>query len=85
MDRPGVYRIRVRGELGPEWSAWFEGFAVHPASEGLTSLEGIVADQTALHGVLARIRDLGLELVSVERIQRKGANAGMRSRGSKEV
>jgi nucleoside-diphosphate-sugar epimerase len=69
MDRPGIYQIRVRGELGPEWSAWFDGFAVHPASEGLTSLEGVVADQAALHGVLARIRDLGLELVSVERIQ----------------
>lgn len=71
MDRPGVYQIRVRGELGQEWSAWFDGFGVHPASDGVTSLLGVVADQAALHGVLARIRDLGLELVSVKRIEER--------------
>lgn len=69
MDRPGIYRIHVDGELGPEWSAWFEGFVVRTATGGLTSLEGVAADQAALHGVLARIRDLGLELVSVERLE----------------
>lgn len=75
MDRPGAYQIRVRGELGPEWSSWFDGFGVHPASDGITSLVGLVADQAALHGVLARIRDLGLELVSVRRIEQRTQSA----------
>lgn len=59
------YRIRVRGELGPEWSTWFDGFDVQ-VDAGTTTLAGALPDQAALHGLLARIRDLGLPLVSVE-------------------
>jgi hypothetical protein len=69
MDRPTVYRIRVRGQLGPQWSAWFEGLEVAVASDGETTLTGVLPDQPALHGVLARIRDLGLELASVEALE----------------
>jgi hypothetical protein len=65
MGQPLVYRIRVRGQLAPHWSAWFEGLSVAETAGGDTTLTGQLADQSALHGVLARIRDLGLELVSV--------------------
>ena len=68
MDQPTTYRIRVHGELGPEWSAWFEGLTVdRSASE--TVVTGDLPDQAALHGLLARIRDLGLHLVSVETVE----------------
>ncbi len=61
---PATYCIRVRGQLGPEWADWFEGLA--PASaDGETRLEGPLADQAALHGVLAKLRDLGLPLIAV--------------------
>ena len=62
---PLVYRIRLRGPLDPQWSTWFEGLSVAETVDGDTTLSGPLADQSALHGVLARIRDLGLELVSV--------------------
>ncbi len=60
------YRIRVRGHLGPAWSDWFDGFRVSAEPDGDTTLEGPVADQAALHGLLARVRDLGLTLLAVE-------------------
>ena len=65
VGQPLVCRIRVRGQLGSQWSAWFEGLSVAETVAGDTTLSGRLADQSALHGVLARIRDLGLELVSV--------------------
>ena len=65
MGQPLVYRIRVRGQLGSQWSAWFDGLSVAETVAGDTTLTGLLADQSALHGVLARARDLGLELVSV--------------------
>jgi hypothetical protein len=65
MGQPLVYRIRVRGLFSPQASAWFEGLSVVETVDGATVLRGPLADQAALHGVLARIRDLGLELVSV--------------------
>jgi hypothetical protein len=61
-----TYEIRVKGGLGPEWSAWFDGFTVTQAGDE-TTLVGQVADQPALHGLLAKIRDLGLTLVGIER------------------
>ncbi len=74
MGQPLVYRIRVRGQLGPQWSAWFEGLSVAETG-GDTTLIGQLADQSALHGVLARIRDLGLELVSVTLDAEQGTEA----------
>ena len=62
---PANYCIRVRGHLGPEWSDWFEGLALLAEDNGETCLAGPLADQAALHGVLAKLRDLGLPLVSV--------------------
>lgn len=57
--------IRIHAVLGPEWSASFEGLAVIPTGDG-TALVGTVKDQAALHGLIARVRDLGLPLIGVE-------------------
>jgi hypothetical protein len=62
-----VYEIRVEGHLGPGWSEWFDGLTVTAVEDGQTLLTGPVADQAALHGLLAKIRDLNLKLVAVRR------------------
>ena len=59
------YRIRVRGHLDPGWSAWLGGLTIRNRAGGEAELVGALVDQAALHGVLARVRDLGLPLVSV--------------------
>jgi hypothetical protein len=61
-----TYAIRVKGELGPEWSSWFDGFTITTEDDGETTLVGLIADQPALHGLLAKIQNLGLTLVRVE-------------------
>ena len=61
------YQIRVNGVLGSGWSAWFDGLQVTSDDRGQTLIAGPVADQAALHGLLAKIRDLGLELLEVRR------------------
>ena len=67
---PADYRIKVKGRLGNQWSDWFGGMAIE--SEGaVTTLTGQVSDQCALHGVLIRVRDLGLPLISVKRVESK--------------
>jgi hypothetical protein len=63
---PVVYQIRIEGHLDERWLRWFEGLDVTPLPEGETVISGEM-DQSALHGVLNRIRDLGLELISVQR------------------
>jgi hypothetical protein len=62
---PTEYEIRLTGHLDPRWASWFDGMSVTPDSDGTTVLSGPVADQAALHGLLGRVRDLGLPLVSV--------------------
>ncbi len=62
------YRIRVRGMLPANWAEWFDGFAVSYEAGGDTTLTGTVADQAALYGLISRVRDLGLSLVAIERI-----------------
>ena len=66
-----LYEIRVRGHLGSEWSSWFDGLDITNVEYGEAVLAGQIPDQAALHGVLMRIRDLGLPLLSVNRIARK--------------
>jgi hypothetical protein len=61
------YEIRVRGVLDSGWSAWFEGLRVSSDQHGQTTIAGPVVDQAALHGLLAKVRDLGLELLEVRR------------------
>jgi hypothetical protein len=61
------YQIRVNGVLDPGWSVWFDGLQVTSDEHGQTIIAGSVADQAALHGLLAKVRDLGLELLEVRR------------------
>jgi hypothetical protein len=72
FDQPGVYRIRVKGALDDKWSDWFDGFTTVPQANGETVLTGLVPDQCALHGLLAKICDLGLPLLSVECVGNEG-------------
>jgi hypothetical protein len=65
---PPRYELRVQGVLEPHWSAWFDGLEVAGDADGQTTIAGPVTDQAALHGLLAKVRDLGLELLSVRRI-----------------
>jgi hypothetical protein len=61
------YEIRVNGVLGSGWSAWFDDLQITSDDRGQTTIAGPIADQAALHGLLAKIRDLGLELLEVRR------------------
>jgi hypothetical protein len=63
----GRYEIRLTGHLDAHWAAWFDGLTVGRDVDGTTVISGLVADQAALHGLLQRVRDLGLPLVSVTR------------------
>ena len=62
---PGRYEIRLQGRLDERWAAWFDGMTLEAEPGGVTVLRGEVADKAALHGLLARLRDLGLPLISV--------------------
>jgi hypothetical protein len=64
-----VYQIRVRGHLGPQWSDWFGGMTITLEEDGDTLLTGPVVDQAALHGLLRRVRDLGMPLISATRVE----------------
>jgi hypothetical protein len=66
-DTPATYVLRVQGALDAHWAAWFAGLTMTVAADGTTTLAGPLADQAALHGVLRKIRDLGLIIISVER------------------
>jgi hypothetical protein len=75
METPTViYEIQVEGHLSPQWADWFEGLTVALEEDGNTLLTGPVADQAALHSLLKKIRDLGMILVSVNRVQLNEAN-----------
>jgi hypothetical protein len=65
QDKPALYQIRLKGHLGPQWNTYFEGFTLKNSENGEALLTGVITDQAALHGVLAKIRDLGLPLLSV--------------------
>jgi hypothetical protein len=68
-SQPAVYRIRIQGHLSDGWAEWFEGFAITLDDNGDTLLSGPVVDQAALHGLLKKVRDLGMPLVSVVRVK----------------
>ncbi len=69
MDRPRIYEIRVEGHLTDRCSEWFAGLTLTQTEAGDTLMSGLVMDQAALHGLLARIRDLNLTLVAVRRVE----------------
>ncbi len=75
MDQGQFYEIRVEGELPVDWSNWFEGMGIKRGQPGESILSGTLADQAALHGVLAKIRDLNLKLISVSRTGRAAEEA----------
>jgi hypothetical protein len=62
------YEIRLQGQLEPRWAGWFDGMTLTAEPDGTTTLRGPVVDQSALHGVLARLRDLGVPLISLTRV-----------------
>jgi hypothetical protein len=66
---PVYYEITVEGILDPRWSAWFDGMQLASDAVGRTTIAGPVADQAALHGLLAKVRDLGLPLLGVHRAE----------------
>jgi hypothetical protein len=67
--QPIVYQIRIKGHLGRQWTDWFEGLTITPEDNGETLLTGPVVDQAALHGVLKKVRDLAMPLLSVNRVK----------------
>ena len=68
-SQPVVYQIRIKGHLGDEWTNWFGGLSISLEANGDTLLTGPVVDQAVLHGLLKKVRDLGMPLVSVNRVQ----------------
>ena len=64
-DQSGLYEIRIKGHLDNRWADWFEGLTITLEEDGNTLLAGLVIDQAALHGLLKKVRDLGMPLVSV--------------------
>lgn len=70
MNAPELFEIRVAGHLSANWASRFEGLSIQPQPEGVTVLSGLL-DQAALHGVLIKIRDLGLKLISVNAVKKE--------------
>jgi len=68
-DEPGLYEIRVKGHLTERWADWFEGLTLTLEDNGDSRLTGQVVDQAALHGLLRKVRDLGLTLLLVMRVE----------------
>ena len=64
-----IYQIRIKGHLGQQWTDWFEGLTITLEESGETLLTGPVVDQVALHGLLKKVRDLGMPLLSVNRVE----------------
>ncbi len=63
-----TYAVRVRGHLAARWSAWFDGLDVRTEGDGTTTIQGVALDQAALHGLLQKVRDVGLPILSVTQV-----------------
>ena len=70
-----VYQIRIKGHLGHQWTDWFEGLTITLEDNGDTLVTGPVVDDAALHGLLKKVRDLGMPLLSVNRVEPGQADA----------
>lgn len=68
-DEPAVYQIRIKGHLDPQWADWFDELTITLEDDAETLLTGPVVDQAALHGLLKKLRNLGIPLLSVNRIE----------------
>jgi hypothetical protein len=73
-DAPKIFQIRIQGHLGQQWAGWFDGLTIALEEDGNTLLSGPVIDQSALHGILKKIRDLGMPLLSVNSVDRDLTN-----------
>jgi hypothetical protein len=73
-QEPGRYEIRLRGRLDARWAAWFDGLSLTHEIDGTTRIRGPVVDQAALHGLLQKVRDLGLPLIAVMQVDLEQAN-----------
>jgi hypothetical protein len=80
--KPRIYEIRIKGHLGHQWTEWFDGLVIKLENNGDTVLTGPVVDQAALHGLLKKVRDLGMPLVSVIQVQ---LNQVYPNRSKKEI
>ena len=69
FDQPRVYHIRVKGILDSKWSDWFDGLVIFPQVNGETLMAGPVTDQSALYGLLNKLRDIGLTLLSINSLE----------------
>ncbi len=69
LRQPMVYQVRIVGHLNREWAGWFDDFTITLEDNGDTLLTGLVPDQAALHGLLKKVRDLGMPLLSVNRLE----------------
>jgi len=68
-DGAGRYEIRLKGHLDSRWAGWFDALSVTNCTDGTTTIHGLVVDQSALHGLLQKVRDMGLPLISVTQVQ----------------
>lgn len=84
-DQPNIYRIKIKGHLDDRWTEWFEGLTITQAKDGNTHLTGSVVDDAALHGLLKKVRDLGLPLISVNRIEPEQAARYESTQTQKEI
>jgi hypothetical protein len=73
-EKAMMYQIRIEGQLGKQWTDWFEGLTITQEEGGTTVLTGSVVDQAALHGLLKKVRDLGIPLISLNRMETDGAS-----------
>ena len=85
QSEPGLYEIRLKGHLDDRWSDWFEGLTITLEEGGDTLLTGPVIDQAALHGLLKKVRDLGLPLVSVSPLEHGPATSADRPADQSDV
>ena len=76
MSTAPTYTIRVNGHLDDHWSTWLGGVTLRRAADGTTSLTVVDADQARLHGVLGRLRDIGVELIALQATSRAGGSRG---------
>ena len=74
-DQPIIYQIRLKGHLDDRWTDWFAGLTITQEEDGNMVLTGLLVDQAALHGLLKKVRDLGLPLVSINRLEPGQADA----------
>lgn len=84
LPQPTIYKIRLKGHLDCQWTDWFEGLTISLEEDGNTLLTGPVVDQAALHGLLKRVRDLGMSLVSVCPIQSNVSGSSSSKKGSRK-